>query len=81
MREIKFRGKRVNNDKWVHGYLVKDTDGGMQFPCNLQITYLNGCFMIGNCTTHEFYRLYQQDFEIIGNAHEHPNLLGGAANV
>ena len=26
MREIKFRGKRIDNDKWVYGYLFYDFD-------------------------------------------------------
>ena len=27
MREIKFRGKRIDNNEWVYGYFVKDPKG------------------------------------------------------
>ena len=30
MREIKFRGKRIDNGEWVHGYIVK-----VASPCGL----------------------------------------------
>ena len=51
-------------------------DNEKEYPQKLKISYLNGCFMVGTCTNHEFYRLYQQDFEIIGNIFENPELLG-----
>lgn len=35
-----------------------------------EVTFLNGCHMVFNCTLHEFYRLYQSDFEILGHVME-----------
>lgn len=32
MREIKFRGKRVDNGEWVYGYYLVDEDDGYPLP-------------------------------------------------
>lgn len=33
MREIEFRGKRVDNGEWVEGWLVKDAEGACFIAC------------------------------------------------
>ena len=40
MREIKFRGKRINNDKWLYGDLIHDNVGGCYvFPIDCAALY------------------------------------------
>lgn len=40
MREIKFRGKRINNSKWLYGDLMHDTVGGCYvFPIDCAALY------------------------------------------
>lgn len=41
-REIKFRGKRKDNNKWAFGDLVKDNAGGAWIETNLQ-TWRENC--------------------------------------
>lgn len=41
-REIKFRAKRKDNNKWAFGYLVKDNAGGAWIETNLQ-TWRENC--------------------------------------
>lgn len=41
MREIKFRGKRVDTGEWVYGFLVRDTDGDM--PYIVERAYWSTC--------------------------------------
>ena len=44
MREILFKGKRVDNNEWVYGYLIECTKGGTWFIATKEDTakdYLN----------------------------------------
>lgn len=66
-------GNECYEEDFILAYRRDDTD--KENPIKLKITYLNGCFMVGTCTTHEFYRLFQQDFERIGNSFDNPELL------
>ncbi len=50
-------------------------DCGLKKPQTLEVTFLNGCFMIATCTVHEFYRIYCSAFKVIGNKWENPELL------
>ena len=36
LREIKFRGKRVDNGEWVHGYLTMCTDGSCYIATEIE---------------------------------------------
>jgi hypothetical protein len=65
--------KEGYEEDFILAYRREDTD--KKYPQKLKVHYLNGCFMVGTCTTHEFYRLYQQDFEIIGNSFENPDII------
>lgn len=133
MREIKFRGERIDNGEFVYGDLVKNSWGCFiighfsivnnviqsviqhevkpesvgQFTGydklyegdiveayrrddherkNLQtgkVTFLNGCFMLFNCTTHEFFRIWQSNYKILeikndGNNQENTKRPGNA---
>ena len=39
-REIKFRGKRVDNDEWTYGYLVFSEDYMFDYSCRIDIPYI-----------------------------------------
>lgn len=39
-REIKFRGKRVDNDEWTYGYLVFSEDYIFDYSCRIDIPYI-----------------------------------------
>lgn len=40
MREIKFRGKREDNKKWIYGYLVKNEDYIFDYTERIDIPYI-----------------------------------------
>lgn len=40
MKEIKFRGKRIDNDEWVYGYLVKSEDYIFDYSERIDIPYI-----------------------------------------
>lgn len=40
MREIKFRGKRIDNNEWVYGYLVKSEDYIFDYSERIDIPYI-----------------------------------------
>ncbi len=45
IREIKFRGKRVNNGEWVYGYLTMCTDGSCYITTEVErnvLRYVKG---------------------------------------
>ena len=50
-------------------------DNDLKKPQTLEVTFLNGCFMIGTCNIHEFFRIYCSAFKVIGNQPENPELL------
>ena len=39
MREIKFRGKRIDKNKFVYGYLIKDCDNNKFYITNTRAIY------------------------------------------
>ena len=39
-REIKFRGKRIDNNEWVYGYLVKSEDYIFDYSERIDIPYI-----------------------------------------
>ena len=40
MREIKFRGKRIDNNEWIYGYLVKSEDYIFDYSERIDIPYI-----------------------------------------
>lgn len=61
-REIKFRGKRVDNDEWTYGYLVFSEDYMFDYSCRIDIPYI---IPIDNFNLKD-YRKYRVDEETIG---------------
>ena len=62
MREIKFRGKRVDNDEWTYGYLVFSEDYIFDYSCRIDIPYI---IPIDNFNLKD-YREYRVDESTIG---------------
>lgn len=65
-------GKRFDGDI-IKAF--KRTDKSKSNPIIGDIHYLNGCFMALNCTWHELFKLFQSDFEVIGNIWDNPELI------
>ena len=61
-REIKFRGKRVDNDEWTYGYLVFSEDYMFDYSCRIDIPYI---IPINNFNLKD-YREYRVDESTIG---------------
>lgn len=61
-REIKFRGKRVDNDEWTYGYLVFSEDYKFDYSCRIDIPYI---IPINNFNLKD-YRGYRVDESTIG---------------
>ena len=62
MREIKFRGKRIDNGEWVYGYLVKSEDYIFDYSERIDIPYI---IPIDNFNLKD-YREYRVEKETIG---------------
>lgn len=62
MREIKFRGKRVDNDEWTYGYLIFSEDYMFDYSCRIDIPYI---IPIDNFNLKD-YREYRVDESTIG---------------
>ena len=65
MLGCEFSNQKIYEKDIVKCFRRDDID--CERPQILEVTFLNGCFMIGTATTHEFFRLYQQNFKIIKN--------------
>ena len=61
-REIKFRGKRVDNDEWTYGYLVFSEDYMFDYSYRIDIPYI---IPIDNFNLKD-YREYRVDESTIG---------------
>ena len=61
-RDIKFRGKRVDNDEWTYGYLVFSEDYMFDYSCRIDIPYI---IPIDNFNLKD-YREYPVDESTIG---------------
>lgn len=58
----------IYKEKLFHRDYVKAyrrDDNMKKTPVYDQVTWLNGCFMLFNCTFHEFFRLWQSNWEIV----------------
>lgn len=53
MREIKFRGKRVDNGKWVYGYYVKYLNDNNRFEYKI-ITIFGECIVVNPDTIGQY---------------------------
>ena len=61
-KEIKFRGKRADNDEWTYGYLVFSEDYMFDYSCRIDIPYI---IPINNFNLKD-YREYRVDESTIG---------------
>lgn len=61
-REIKFRGKRVDNDEWVYGYLVFSEDYIFDYSYRIDIPYI---IPIDNFNLKD-YKEYRVDEKTVG---------------
>lgn len=62
MREIKFRGRRVDNGEWVYGYLQKQAVEGEEYYITWPCTELiNNCRVVIPKTIGQFTGLYDKD--------------------
>lgn len=61
-REIKFRGKRVDNDEWVYGYLVFSEDYMFDYSYRIDIPYI---IPIDNFNLKD-YKEYRVDEKTVG---------------
>lgn len=58
-REIKFRGKRIDNNEWVYGYLAKSEDYIFDYPEIIDIPYIIS-FNNFNLKDYEEYRVEEK---------------------
>jgi len=59
MRDIKFRGKRVDNGQWVYGYLLVYKDGTNTITTEAERTFTH------NINGKPFYSIYSKECEVI----------------
>lgn len=57
-------GKHVYAGDIIKAY--RRDDAAKNNPCFAEVILHNGCFMVFSCTWHEFYRLWQSEYEIVG---------------
>jgi hypothetical protein len=69
--------KTVKGEEVFTGDIIecfRASDREKEEPLQGEIIFLNGCYMTRNATMHEFFRLYQSDFRIVGNVYQNPQL-------
>lgn len=71
--EVRRDGSKVFVGDILKAYRRDDKE--KKHPVYSEVTMQNGCFMAFNCTWHEFYRLWQSDYEIAGNIYYNEKLL------
>lgn len=57
------KGRDLYEGDSIRAYRRDDAE--KKEPVEGEVTFLNGCFMVLNCTMHELYRLYQSDWVIL----------------
>lgn len=87
MREILFRGKRVDNDAWVEGlliiiwgqyHIIQTNDENTAYPIILKTIF----GFVYNLIYDGLGRHYcSRDIEVISNIYDNPELVGDENNV